>query len=242
MLLPSWTRHPLNHAELGRKLVQAAWTNVEILRESQRRPLLFQHFLQFNETQSITAIAKPFEAKLLRGCTITLIFANPLGQHLWPSPGPGLHSKCSKSVSHMLMFSVYTLSAREKQAIETKYTRIWPFINEYDSIGQRLENMFSLHNFYTMVIEQLTDLRKVNTENLKIRTYFWDQVWVADCSKNLKIKIVQSMQVSIWLSNLTFHLQLFSWQCFGCKIWLQSIQNQGMIRPEIVCKLLRTAI
>ena len=39
-------------------------------------------------------------------------------------------------------------------------------------------NIFTLHNFCSMLIEQLIDLEKVRTDNLKFRTDLWE--WVMD--------------------------------------------------------------
>ena len=83
------------------------------------------------------------------------------------------------------------------------------------------QKTFTLHNYCSMLIEQLIDLRKVRTENLKIRTDLKDQDmggWsvtgsgVDDClqrqiakkSSNSKLKLFLSMLVTEWLSNKAY--------------------------------------
>ena len=80
-----------------------------------------------------------------------------------------------------------------------------------------------------MLIEQLIDLKKVRTDNLKFRTDLQDQVmdgWSVTLSINVykgrlpkkssnpKWRLVLSMLVTTWLPNITFHLQ---------PIWLQTL-------------------
>ena len=90
-------------------------------------------------------------------------------------------------------------------------------------------NIFTLHNFCSMLIEQLIDLEKVRTENLKFRTDLRDQVmdgwsvtqWMIvykgrllKKSSNQKSKLVLSTLVTTWLSNISFHL---------LQIWLETL-------------------
>ena len=80
-----------------------------------------------------------------------------------------------------------------------------------------------------MLIEQLIDLEKVRTENLKFRTDLRDQVmdgwsvtqWMIvykgrllKKSSNQKSKLVLSTLVTTWLSNISFHL---------LQIWLETL-------------------
>ena len=71
-----------------------------------------------------------------------------------------------------------------------------------------------------MLIEQLIDLEKVRSDNLKIRTDLRDgwlvsnivddclQRQIAKKSSNQKLRLVLSTLVTIWLSNIGFHLPL----------------------------------
>ena len=126
-------------------------------------------------------------------------------------------------------------------------------INTCYSIGHRLEfKYFHFARFCSMSIEQLINLKKVRTENLKLRTNLQDQVmdgWsvtqkmivykgrLLKKSSNRKSKLFLSTLVTTWLSNIAFHLR---------PIWLQSSANFGCnrfrITPDIVSTLLRAFI
>ena len=82
-------------------------------------------------------------------------------------------------------------------------------------------NIFTLHNFCSLLIEQLINLEKVRTGILKFRTDLWDRVmdgWsvtqqmivykdnLLKKSSNWKLKLVLSTLVTTCLSNITFHL------------------------------------
>ena len=97
-------------------------------------------------------------------------------------------------------------------------------------------NIFTSHNFCSLLIEQLIDLEKVKTENLKIRTDLWDLVmdgWsVTQQMIVYKDKLLKKS--SIWKSKLilstlvtTLH---FICDLSGCKLWLLSIQNHARHR------------
>ena len=83
-------------------------------------------------------------------------------------------------------------------------------------------NIFTSHNVSSMLIEQLIDLEKVRTDNLKFRTDLRDQFmdgwsvsqWInvykgrlLKKSSNRKLKLVLSTLVPTWLSNIEFHLR-----------------------------------
>ena len=97
-------------------------------------------------------------------------------------------------------------------------------------------NIFTSHNFCSILIEQLIDLEKVKSENLKFRIDLRDYGWlvsniVDDClsmlknSSNWKSKLVLSTLLSLfttWISNIAFHLRQVC-----CKLWLQSIKDHA---------------
>ena len=102
-------------------------------------------------------------------------------------------------------------------------------------------NIFTLHNFCSILIKQLTDLWKVRTENLKFRTDLED--WVKDGwsvtqqmiiykgrllkkSSNQKSKLLLSTQQRWSLHG--FQTSHFICNLFGCKLWLLSIQNHAL--------------
>ena len=85
-------------------------------------------------------------------------------------------------------------------------------------------NIFTSHKFCSLLIEQLINLEKVRTENLKFRTdlrssrlsYGWLvsntvhnclQRQIAKKITNRKTKLVLSTLVTTWLSNTEFHLR-----------------------------------
>ena len=111
-----------------------------------------------------------------------------------------------------------------------------PLIDTSNHIQHRLELKYFLFAHFLLnahwaltATEQLIDLEKVGTENFKFRTDLQGQVMVGwsvtqqiivykgkllKKSSNRKSKLVLSRLVAIWLSNITFHLQL---------IWLQTL-------------------
>ena len=83
-------------------------------------------------------------------------------------------------------------------------------------------NIFTLHNFFSLLIKQLIDLENVKTDNLKFRTDLPYQVMdgcsvtlymivykekLLRTSSNRNLKLDLSTLVTIWLSNITFHLR-----------------------------------
>ena len=105
-------------------------------------------------------------------------------------------------------------------------------------------NIFSWHKFRLMLIEQVIEsinLRKVRTENLKLRTDLQEWVldgrpslthqhskwlfWVADCSKILNLKI-EARPVNAGLYIAFKYLYSFA-VIFGCKLWLSSLRSSG---------------
>ena len=93
-----------------------------------------------------------------------------------------------------------------------------------------------------MLIEQVINLR-LKTGYLKLRTDVrervingWPKFWVADCSKffGLKIKPIQSRQISAWLSNIIFSLVTVFAANVGCN-WFRII-------TQIISKLLHAAL
>ena len=91
---------PTHHASIcASGQVQAPGPTPVLVYDPQCGPLFFQYFQQVKEKQ--LAMAKPFQALLLQDYIIAIITAH-LGPHMWPSPGPGPDSKCSKRVEFML--------------------------------------------------------------------------------------------------------------------------------------------
>ena len=109
---------------------------------------------------------------------------------------------------------------------------------------------FSLHIFRPGLIEQVFDIIKVRIDNWIFRTesdrssrpnYVLlvcktvDDFFQQQIAQNL----VQSMQISTWLWNISFHLQ----QKFGCKLYYFSLGfscefcDRCRIMPKIVSKL-----
>ena len=102
------------------------------------------------------------------------------------------------------------------------------------------------------LIEQLTDLEKVRTDNLKFRTDLRDLVmdgWsvtqymtvyqfrLLKKSSTLKLKLTLSRLVTTWFANIAFPLLL---------IWLQTLvaidSEPRLTKTDIVSKLLRATI
>ena len=70
-------------------------------------------------------MAKPFQALLFRGYTISIIIVHVPGQQMWLSVGPWLESKCSKTVEMDVHVKSQTLSARDRhwQSLREKTKR-----------------------------------------------------------------------------------------------------------------------
>ena len=65
-------------------------------------------------------------------------------------------------------------------------------------------NMFTLHNFCSMLIEHLVDLEKVRTENLKFRIDFQDQV-MDGWSIAQNLQSIKTFWLVNWVSNTQYH-------------------------------------
>ena len=135
---------------------------------------------------------------------------------------------------------------------QTRYTRILdlkPCISTCYRIGHTLELIFlSLHNFCSMLIEQLIDLRKVRTEKLKFRTDLRD--WVILLVSNIVDDFLSSRLLKKSSKSkiearpvkadhyITFKRSISICDIFGCKLSSQWIQNH----TDFVSKHVRATI
>ena len=136
-------------------------------------PLFFQYFLQLKvRNQGKTTMDKPFQARFLPGYTFAIITAH--------APGPlGLSfSDCFNWISRP----------------DKIYQNSWPQTFDY-CIGHRVGlKIFPFTQFCSMLIEQLINLRKEETENLNLGQNFEIMLWMVCqyCSVTQQMIILSS--------------------------------------------------
>ena len=171
-----------------------------------------------------------------------------------------------------VLFGLHFWIAQVEYQGQTRYTILDSkhFLDTFHEIRHRLEFKFlSSHNFCSMLIEQLINLRKVTTENLRFRTDLRERVmdgWpltrnmIVFSSRllkkklNRKLKLVQSIPVFIWLwslkpalrwnrSSSSQYMSLYGFETCFAMVWLKTgVLIDFRILLEIVFKRLRSAI
>ena len=105
----------------------------------------------------------------------SLLKSNPGSQTHWYSPWPLRHDICIDLLRKKLYITCHILQPGSSWISRPNLFSVHIIALDIDLSW----NVFNLYKFCSMLIEQLINLRKVRTENLKkIRTDLWD--WAMD--------------------------------------------------------------